>query len=374
MNAKVKKITAATMILMSSLVLASCGFGGHSSSSKDYTTTGSGGGNYQGVIQNGRYKTSKARGINVSQNDNQYNLKSFENGLTQVSKRVFSPKSYIFQEGQYLDTSTLEDWLGRKTKNNPSGLNPAEGKRSNPNPIYVQQIEEQDYMEESGNSMKLKGMTIGIGINSEYNYKKKDDGPSFTKKISDAEVKRQGEIAAAKVLKRVRQKSGVGDIPIVIALYKQAPDDSLVGGSFFAYSKNSGSTISGWHQLNYKTVVLPKASGTTSSTGSASQTDNDSFSNFKSQIQSFFPNLSGVTAQAQYKNGQLNGMHITVTTQFYSQPEITSFTQYIARAAKKYLPNGIPIDIRIQSDSEMQAIVYRDAGSDTFRTHILTSY
>ena len=175
-------------------------------------------------------------------------------------------------------------------------------------------------------------------------------------------------------MKRVRKKSGVGNVPIVIALYKQAPDDSLVGGSFYAYSKNSGSTISSWHKLNYKTVVLPKASGTTSSTGSASQTDSDSFSNFKSQIQSFFPNLSGVTAQAQYNNGQLDGMHITVTTQFYSQSEITSFTQYIARAANKYLPNGIPIDIRIQSDSEMQAIVYRDSGSDTFRTHILTSY
>ena len=141
-----------------------------------------------------------------------------------------------------------------------------------------------------------------------------------------------------------------------------------------AAATTSCSTISSWHKLNYKTVVLPKASGTTSSTGSASQTDSDSFSNSKSQIQSFFPNLSGVTAQAQYNNGQLDGMHITVTTQFYSQSEITSFTQYIARAANKYLPNGIPIDIRIQSDSEMQAIVYRDSGSDTFRTHILTSY
>lgn len=357
---------------MSTVVLASCGLG-HSSSSKSYTTTGSGSGNYQGVIQNGHYKTSKARGVNVSQNDNQYNLKSFESGLTQVSKRVFSTKNYIFQEGQYLNTSTVENWLSRKTKSNPSGLNPARGKKSDPNPEYVQQLEEQDFMEESGNSMKLKGITIGIGINSEYNYKKKTDGPTYTKKISDSEVKRQGEIAAQKVLKRMRRKSGVGNVPIVIALYKQAPDDSLVGGSFYAYSKNSGSKITSWHQLHYKTMVLPKASATNSTT-SSTQTDSDSFSNFKSQVQSFFPNLSGVTAQAQYNKNQLTGMHITVTTQFYSQSEITSFTQYIARAAKRYLPSGIPIDIKIQSDSEMQAVVYRDAGSNTFRTHIFESY
>ncbi len=35
------------------------------------------------------------------------------------------------------------------------------------------------------------------------------------------------------------------------------------------------------------------------------------------------------------------------------------------------LPNGIPIDIKIQSDSEIQAVVYRNAGSDNFQSHIL---
>lgn len=371
MKSRFKKITVGIALLISTVTLTACGFG--SKSSKNYSTTGSSNGAYQGVIKNGRYKVSKARGVNVSQNSNQYNLKSFESGLTQVSKKVFSTKSYIFQEGQYLSTDTVENWLGRKTKSNPEGLNPAQGKKSNPNPIYIQQIEEQDYMQESGNSMKLKGITIGIGINSEYNYQKKTDGPNYTKTISDAEVKKQGEAAAAKILKRLRKNKKLKNVPIVIALYKQAPDDSLVGGSFFAYSKNSGSTISSWNKLNYKTAVLPKASGTDSET-SSSQTDSDSFSNFKSQVQSFFPNLSGVTAQAQYDGSTLTGMHITITTQFYSQTEITSFTQYIARAAKKYLPSGIPIDIKIQSSNEMQAVVYRNSGSDTFQSHVFDSY
>lgn len=355
---------------MSTIVLASCG----KSSSKNYSTTGAGGGNYQGVIRNGHYRVSKARGVNVSQNSNPYNLKSFESGLTQVSKRVFSTKSYIFQEGQYLNTDTVESWLGRKTKKNPQGLNPARGKKSNPNPEYIQQLEEQDFMTESGNSMKLKGVTIGIGINSEYNYQKKTDGPNYTKNISNAEVKQQGKIAAQKVLKRLRKKKALKNVPIVIALYKQAPDDSLVGGSFFAYSKNSGSTISSWHKLNYRTAVLPKATGTTNSTTSSNQTDNDSFSNFKSQVQNFFPNVSGVTAQAQYDGSSLTGMHVTITTQFYSQTEINSFTQYISRAAKKYLPSGIPIDIKIQSDSQMQAVVYRNSGSSKWQSHIFESY
>ncbi|MCQ5134255.1 CamS family sex pheromone protein, partial [Coprococcus eutactus] len=107
-----------------------------------------------------------ARGVNINQNDNSYNLKSFETGLTEVSIKVFSTKSYIFQEGQYLSTDTIENWLGRKTKSNPTGLNAAQGKKSDPNPEYVQQIEEQDFMQQNGNSLTLKGITIGIGINS----------------------------------------------------------------------------------------------------------------------------------------------------------------------------------------------------------------
>src|SRR5699024_4696702 len=123
-----------------------------------------------------------------------------------------------------------------------------------------------------------------------YNYQTKTGGPTLTKKISDSEVRRQGEIAAQKVLQRVRKKSGVGNVPIVIALYKQAPDDSLVGGTFFAYSKNSGNTLSSWRKLHYKLVLVPKASAAT--TNSSGHPDDDSFSNVESQLQSFCPILS----------------------------------------------------------------------------------
>lgn len=369
---RVKKIVlAAAITMVAAVTLAGCGK--KSSSSSSVTTTGSTSGNYQGVIENGRYKTSKARGVNTAQNANVYNLKAFESGLTNVSKLVFSTKSYIFQEGQYLSSSTLDNWLGRKTSSNPTGLNPAKGKSRDPNPEYIQQIEEQDYMQQSGNSLKLKGIVIGIGVNSEYTYQKTTDGPDYTKNISDAEVQKQGKLAAAKILKRLRARKDLKNVPIVIALFKQASDDSLVGGTFFAYSKNNGSTISSWKTLNYKAVVLPKASDSTSS-NSSDQSDNSNFTNFKTQIQSFFPNLSGVTAQAQYYNNSLSGMNITVTTQFYSETEIQSFTEYIVQAAKKYLPNGIPIEIKIQSSNSIQAVVYRNSGSSSYQSHIFSSY
>ena len=157
-------------------------------------------------------------------------------------------------------------------------------------------------MQQNGNSLTLKGITIGIGINSVYYYQKTTDGPTYQKKLSDAEIQKQGKIAAQKILTRLRKKSALKNVPIVIALYKQAPNDSLVGGSFFAYSKNNGNTIKSWKKLNYSTKVLPKASDATS-TNSDNETDNTSFSNFKSQIQSFFPNPQQCLSFPQHMKG-----------------------------------------------------------------------
>ena len=358
------------------MLLSACSFGSKSSSKSsksNYTTTGSAAsGTYQGVIKNGRYTTSKARGVVASQNENTFNLKSFESGLTDISKKVFSTKSYVFQEGQYLSKSTVTNWLGRESKSNKNGLNPKKGKTNGTrNPTYIQTIEEQDYMSQNGDNLKLHGITIGIGLNSVDYYKKTTNGPTYEQKISDAELKAYGQQAAAKVLKRLRQKQSLKNVPIVIALYKQAPNDSLVGGTYIEYNVNKGNSLASWKTQNVKNKVLPKSSESTSSTSSD---DNSSFDNFKTQIQSFFPNLSGVTAQAQYKDGTLSGMHITVTTQFYSQTEITSFTQYISTAAQKYLPSGIPIDIKIQSSTDMQAFVYRDSGMKKFSSHVFDSY
>ncbi|WP_461240023.1 CamS family sex pheromone protein [Paucilactobacillus sp. N302-9] len=372
---KWKKFRTGIILMVTTLLLASCGFGSSSKKSTKYTTTGnSNGSTYQGVIKNGKYETSKSRGVNVAQNDNAFNLKSFETGLLNVSKKVYSTKSYVFQEGQYVDSSTVGNWLDRQSKSNPTGLNPKKGKTNGTrNPIYIQQIEEQDFMKQNGSDLKLHGITIGIGLNSVDYYQKKKDGPQFEQKISDAEMKQYGQQAAQKILQRLRKEKALKNVPITIALYKQAKNDSLVGGTFFQYNVNKGSNLAGWKTLDIKNKVFPKASDSSGS-NSAGQSDNNTFDNFKTQVQSFFPNLSGVTAQAQYQNGSLTGMHITVTTQFYSQTEISSFTQYIGQAAQKYLPSGIPIDIKIQSSQEMQAFVYRDSGQKKFSSHVFDSY
>ena len=113
-----KRFKALFVMAICGLFLSACGNLGSSngastsgnSSNKGTQLTGqAAAGDYQSVIKNGRYVTSKSRGVNVSQNDNQFNLKSFESGLLTVSKKVYSPSKYIFEEGQYLNTSTVQN-------------------------------------------------------------------------------------------------------------------------------------------------------------------------------------------------------------------------------------------------------------------------
>ena len=215
-------------------------------------------------------------------------------------------------------------------------------------------------------------MTIGIGLNSVDYYTKEKYGAQYSTNISDEQMTTQGRAIAAEVLKRVRATKGVGkDVPIVIALYKQASDDSLVGGTFFSYSVNDGNNISSWQNINQRNVVFPSAGG---SSTSGTSNDESNFENFKTQIQNFFPNLSGVTAQAQYQDDNLAGMNVTITTQFYSQTEIISFTQYLAQVAPKYLPSGVPVDITVQSTDGVQSFLSRDSGQTKFSTHVFGSY
>lgn len=378
-----KKFALTLALLLTGITLSACGStDGLSNSTNNKSSKGTtqltGQTNnkyYQGVIKNGHYQTSKSSGVTSQQTSNEYNTKSFQNGLIDISKKEFSTKKYALQEGQYLSTATVESWLGRKSKSNPKGLNPKSNGSTTPNgrnPLYLSQITEQDFMTQNNKKLKLSGVTIGLAINSVDYYKKEQYGATFETDISNATVKAEGKKIANEVLARLRKKAAFKDVPIVIALYKQAPNDSLVGGNFFSYSVNNGkaTSVDKWNAIDQKNYVFPILSGKSS----PNSNDVDAFNNFKSQVENFFPNLSGITAQVQYTNGSLSGMNVNINTQFYSQTEITSFTQYIQEAAQKYLPANTPIDITIKSTDEMQSFLSRNANEKKFNMHIFNSY
>ncbi|UEG66924.1 CamS family sex pheromone protein [Weissella hellenica] len=332
---------------------------------------------YQTVIKNGRYLTSTARGVTASQESNTFNQVSFENGLLNFSKEHFSTSKYIFQEGQFLTANQANEWLGRQSDDNKDGLNPRDnGKFNNErNPIYLQTIEEQDFMTKEGNNLKLHGIVLGLAMNTQDTYQKEQYGANFTQDISKDDRIKQGQNMANEIVKRYRNINGISnDTPIYVAMYAQAKDDSLAGGNFYSWNvSKSGDSLSNWTNIDNQTVVLPMQESTADDK-SVSAKLNSSFVNFSNNIEGFFPNLSSVTGQASYDGNNLEGLIVSISTQFYSATEIESFANYIAQSAPNYLPSGVPIKIKIEASTGMQAYLTKSADSDKYKVTILGSY
>ena len=116
------------------------------------------------------------------------------------------------------------------------GLNPVQ-EDGETEPIYLAHLVEHNYlMKTEGDKVRLGGVVIALSLNSVQYETNMSSGARTVKNISNDELKQQGMKMAEEVVKRLRQKDGLKNAPIMIALYKQAPKDERVPGHFFAYS------------------------------------------------------------------------------------------------------------------------------------------
>lgn len=190
------------------------------------------------------YKESASRGLVVSNINTKYDIKEVEEGLMRLSQNVFDTENYFFQEGQYLDSDTISNWLARSNQNPDEpeelrGLNPADvnksGEKMDPEtrakeaPIYLAHIVEQNYLVKTDdNKVKLGGISIGLALNSIYYYQKEQYGDTFEEKIPDAEIEQKGKEIAKEVISRLRQRPELKDVPIVIGLFKQQANNAII--------------------------------------------------------------------------------------------------------------------------------------------------
>lgn len=339
---------------------------------------------YRSLITDGQYKPGTNRGSSLGTNSN-FNLKAFETGLLEISQNHFSTSNHLIQEGQYLDSDTVNDWLGRfipvgegfnqygeprtvkEGDENLAGLNPQHNGGKNPDertPIYLESILEQNFMTETENGYALSGISIGLAMNSVDYYQKQAGGPSFETKISDKELIQQGKEMANKVVERMRKMEGLENVPIMVGLFKQTPQDSLAGGTYIAegISEGGSNAAGGWKNLSLDKLVFPLEGG--------ESTELNSFENFKAEVESFFPNLSGVTAVASYQDDTLVKLKVDINTQFYGETEIIALTQHVYDQGVKFLPPNIPIEISISSINGIEAFLFRSTGKTEFNSHV----
>ncbi|MGM9951059.1 MAG: CamS family sex pheromone protein [Lysinibacillus sp.] len=329
------------------------------------------------------YKESASRGLVVSNIHTKYDMKEVETGLMRLSQNKFNTEDYYFQEGQYLSKEMVRYWLARENQTTDKGpeykgLNPssldANGNELDPTtkakeaPVYLAHLVEQNYLTKTDkDKVTLGGISIGLALNSIYYYQKEQYGEYYEEKIDDAELEKIGKEMAQEVVSRLRGRSELADVPIVIGLFKQQARNSIVPGTYFAYStaEPNSSKLGEWTNINEKYVTLPM-----SSPDDSYRDLNTKFQNFKQDIDEYFSNFTSVIGEAFYQENRLSSLEIEVPIQFYGTAEIIGFTQYLTGVMMKWLPSDVQITVSINSSNGAEALIKKEANEDEPFVHI----
>lgn len=335
------------------------------------------------------FKAGKARGLTTERLNTRLDIDEFETGLMRLAQDSFSTDDYLFQEGQYLDEDTVLSWLARKKEGSDLkkaekedkdfenlGLNPvlpssgSTKEKNESSPVYLATMLEHDYLvRKDKNSIQLGGVMIGLALNSVYYYREKTGDPQQEVIIDDKTLRKEGEKIAQEVINRLRKKDNLKNIPITVALYKQASKTSIVPGNFIAKTEvKAGSTDTGnWDDVKEKYVFFPADD----STKQKYPDDAELFTRFKNAIDSYFPNYTGVVGTAMYENDDMKKMKIEIPMQFYGKSEVVAFTQYLTGEVMDYYSkNSLDVEIDITSSDGQEAVILRNAGDSEPTVHI----
>ncbi|MDQ0156880.1 CamS family sex pheromone protein [Robertmurraya andreesenii] len=337
---------------------------------------------YQTILP---FEPSEARGVIVGQLNTRYDIDEFETGLMRIARNTFSPDKYLFQEGQYLDGKKVKLWLNREytdeqvkaKKMKPEeniGLNPVDPgvgdakTRNEENPIYLAHILEHNYLVKGEDgTARLGGVVIGLALNSVHYYQEIKYGPTYEKKISHEKLDKEGKKIAEEVVGRLRHIKGLEKVPITIALFEQESRSSVVPGNFFAYANvgEGSSKIGGWENVREDYVLFPSDDATKNH-----RDDLTAFSNFKQDVEEYFPNFNGVTGRAFYIDNELQELNININMQFYGKAEAVGFTQYVAGLVLEHFPDYISVEVNITSVNGQEALIVRDVDQKEPFVHI----
>ncbi|WP_374724385.1 CamS family sex pheromone protein [Calidifontibacillus erzurumensis] len=320
------------------------------------------------------FKPGKARGLVNFTVYNRLDINELETGLMRIALEHFDPEDYFFQEGQYVTSKMVEEWIGRQSEKNVEGMNPPLNEKTattedfRKNPKYLSHVLEHNYLKKTNdNKVELGGIAIGLAMKSVYNFNEPTMGYPREEPISLQEAEKQGKAMAQQVLQRLRNIKALDGVPIVIALFLEKPRESVVPGNYFAkaYVSGNASSISKWETINERYVLFPSQEGK-----DQYYDDYTRVMNFKSDIEQYFPNYVGVIGRGYYVDDQLQEMTIEIPIQFYGKAEIIGFTEYITGLMMDHFPPYITVNVYITSIDGQEALIRRNGGEEKPFVHI----
>ena len=346
------------------------------------------GDNYRTILP---FKESQARGLLQDNMANSYNGEDFENGLLDLSKSVFPTDDYLYQDGQYLDKDMINAFLNpkytkdevnkmdesdRKEKkaNENLGLNPSHKGETDPekiaeqSPAYLSNILEQDfYASGDTKGKKIKGMTIGLAMNSTYYYQKEKDGETYSKDLDDKEIEKQGKQMAEELLSRIRENKDLKEIPIHFAIYKQSGENSIVLGEFIAGTtvEDGKTRINDWKDINQKTALLPSEEA-----GELDENLNSDFKQFNDNLQTYFNNFTQAVGTVKFDNKKAKQLSVDLPIDYYGKAETIGITQYVTEQADKYFDGIDEYEIHIKDGNNPKALISKTKDDKEPQVHI----
>jgi protein involved in sex pheromone biosynthesis len=276
----------------------------------------------------------------------QYRLDAerLELGLLEIAQGYFALGDHLFMEGQVISKDDLSEWLRIKSEKYPGGLNP-EGSSER----ILRYILEHNYTDEKG---KLKGMVLGLSLASTYEVTK--DGETKTMIYTDDELRNFGIEMAEQLIPNIRRSQD--DIPIVIALYKLEEKHSLAPGNFLSvgFVKKKENRIEDWKSIQEIYFLFPSQA-----ISSYKPELSKSFTNYKKNVEAFFPNYVGVIGTGRFIEEKLVELTIDVTTEFASKTEAIQLTQFLGGRAIETFSEDVHLNIYVKSVNEPQSIFIR---------------
>lgn len=310
------------------------------------------------------YRPSAARGAITNQVTNRVDIDELEEGLRRHSTTVFSPDKYVFEEGQYLTTEKIFELIDSL---NPTLKDESDQKEHKNNPRIFSHILEQNFLERKDNRVDLVGISIGISLKSVYRYQTETGGPYYYEDISMKEMIEEGEKIAQSVLNEIREIEGLGNIPVMIALFREAEQSSPVPGNFVQKTivDEGESKIGKWEKIDEEYVLFPSRKAKDDY-----PSDYQKVKAFSEKVEDYFPNYVGVVGTGFYLDGDLTNLSIDVPIEFFGKGEVIGFTQYVYGILQEIFANHYDLEVSVFSSEGAESLIYRHSGEEEPNVHI----
>jgi protein involved in sex pheromone biosynthesis len=315
------------------------------------------------------YEVSEARGVITNQVANRLDIDELEEGLMRHSKDVFDPEEYFFQEGQYLTTDMvfgLIDDLNPVIEDAEDLETDEEIEFHGENPRYLSHILEQNFLQRrDDDSVELGGISIGIAMKSVYRFQV--DGIDYQESISESEMLAQGEQIAQEILDHIREIEGLENIPVMMAIYREAEQSSPIPGNFVVRTTvDSGNSIGDWESVGEEHILFPSDEGREKYFD-----DHEVVSSFGTEIAEYFPNYVGIIGEGFYIDEELQRLSIEIPIEFYGKAEVIGFTQFTYELVQEMFENYFELEIKITSSNQVESLIYRAPEAESPTVHIL---